>query len=93
MQISHVLNIEIDKDVVRRILAQIGSDKFDNDGPSWLTFFGNMKDSLWSIDLFRCESMLLKSHWVMAVMDQFTRRVIGFCACRNSRWYYVVLYV
>lgn len=29
MQISHILNIEIDKDVVRRILAQIGSDKFD----------------------------------------------------------------
>ena len=37
-----------------------------------------MKDSLWSIDLFRCESMLLKSHWVMVIMDQFTRRVIGF---------------
>lgn len=37
-----------------------------------------MKDSLWSIDLFRCESILLKSHWVLLVMDQFTRRIIGF---------------
>jgi len=36
------------------------------------------KDSLWSIDLFRCESVLLKSHWVLVVMDQFTRRIIGF---------------
>jgi len=45
---------------------------------SWLTFIGHTKDSLWSIDLFRCESILLKSHWVLVVMDQFTRRIIGF---------------
>jgi putative transposase len=36
-----------------------------------------MKDSLWSVDLFRCESILLRSHWVM-VMDVFTRRIVGF---------------
>ena len=36
------------------------------------------KDSLWSVDLFRCESILLKSYWVMVVMDIFTRRIIGF---------------
>ena len=39
-----------------------------------------MKDSLWSVDLFRCESITLKSHWVLVVMDQFTRRIIGFAA-------------
>ncbi len=50
------------------------------DSPSWLTFLGHTKDSLWSIDLFRCESILLRNHWVLAVMDQFTRRVIGFRA-------------
>ncbi|TDJ18319.1 MAG: hypothetical protein E2O65_06425 [Gammaproteobacteria bacterium] len=43
-----------------------------------MTFLGHTKDSLWSIDLFRCESILLRNHWVLAVMDQFTRRVIGF---------------
>jgi transposase InsO family protein len=37
-----------------------------------------MKDSLWSVDLFRCESILLKTHWLLVVMDQFTRRIIGF---------------
>ena len=37
-----------------------------------------MKDSLWSIDLFRCESILLRSHWVLVVMDQFSRRIVGF---------------
>ena len=30
------------------------------------------------MDLFRCESMLLRSHWVMLVMDLWTRRLIGF---------------
>jgi putative transposase len=46
--------------------------------PSWLSFIGHVKDSLWSVDLFRCESILLRSLWVMVVMDVFTRRVIGF---------------
>jgi hypothetical protein len=43
-----------------------------------MTFIGRTKDSLWSIDLFRCKSILLKSHWVLVIMDQFTRRIIGF---------------
>jgi transposase InsO family protein len=47
-------------------------------GPSWLTLLGHSKDSLWSLDLFRTESILLRSHWVLVVMDQFTRRIIGF---------------
>jgi transposase InsO family protein len=42
-----------------------------------LTFIGHIKDSLWSVDLFRCESIRLKSHWVM---DVWTRRLIGFSA-------------
>jgi hypothetical protein len=42
-----------------------------------LSFLGHTKDSLWSIDLFRCEPILSKSHWVLVVIDQFTRRVIG----------------
>ena len=28
----------------------------DTAGPSWLTVVGHAKDSLWSLDLFRCES-------------------------------------
>ena len=47
-------------------------------GPSWLTLLGHSKDSLWSVDLFRCESLILRTHWVMVVMDLFTRRIIGF---------------
>ena len=49
-----------------------------SNGPSWLTFLWHSKDSLWSVDLFRCESLILKIHWVMVVMDQYSRRIIGF---------------
>src|SRR6266446_2583701 len=38
----------------------------------------NTKDSLWSADLFRLESLTLQTQWVLVVMDQFTRRIIGF---------------
>ena len=37
-----------------------------------------MRDSLWSCDLFRCESATLRTHGVFVVMDQFTRRILGF---------------
>ena len=77
-QISLVFGIEIDKDVVRRVLAKQYRPELGSNGPSWLTFLGHSKDSLWSVDLFRCESLILKSHWVMVVMDQYTRRIIGF---------------
>ena len=70
--------MDIDKDLVRRVLAKHYRPMPDDGGPSWLTFLGHTKDSLWSIDLFRCESILLKSHWVLVIMDQFTRRIIGF---------------
>ena len=76
-QISKLFGIEIDKDIVRRVLAKHYHPDTDG-GPSWLTFIGHMKDSLWSIDLFRCESILLKTRWVLVVMDQFSRRIIGF---------------
>jgi putative transposase len=43
-----------------------------------LSVIGQARDSLWSVDLFRCESILLQSYWVMVVMDIFTRGIIGF---------------
>ena len=78
-QISHAFSVDIDKDVVRRVLARhYRSGDSGTNGPSWLTFIGHVKESLWSVDLFRCESILLRSHWVLVVMDRFTRRIIGF---------------
>jgi transposase InsO family protein len=77
-QIRLAFGVDIDKDVVRRILGTHYRPESGSGGPSWLTFLGQAKDSLWSIDLFRCESLNLRTHWVLVVMDQFTRRIIGF---------------
>jgi len=76
-QLSLVLNVDLDKDVVRRVLARHFHPDPGNSGSSWLAFIGHTKDSLWSLDFFRCESLILKSHWVMVVMDQYTRRIVG----------------
>ena len=77
-QITLAFNLAIDKDVVRRILAHHHWPGQSPGGPSWLTFLGHMKESLWSMDRFRCESVTLRTHWVLVVMDQYTRRIIGF---------------
>ena len=77
-QIALAFGVDVDKEVVRRILSAHYQPESDSGGPSWLTFLGHSKDSLWSCDLFRCESATLRTHWVLVVMDQFTRRVIGF---------------
>jgi len=78
-QISHAFAMQIDKDVVRRVLAKHYDPGHPGaSGPSCLTFIAQAKDSLWSVDLFRCESILLRSHWVLVVIDVFTRRIIGF---------------
>jgi putative transposase len=70
-EINKAFGLNIDKDVVRRVLAKHYRPGPDSaGGPSWLTFIGHMKDGLWSVDLFRCESILLKTHWVLAVMDR-----------------------
>ncbi len=78
--IAHGFGIEIDKDIVRRVLEKhYRPGHSGSDGPSWLTFIAHTKDSLWNLDLFRCESILLRSHGVMLVMDVSSRRTIGYC--------------
>src|SRR5438309_3359991 len=77
-QIALAFAIPIDEDVVRRILACHYRPEPASGGPSWLTFIEHLKDSLWSLDMFRCESATLRTHWVLVVMDQYTRRIIGF---------------
>ena len=77
-QIALAFGIPINKDVVRRILAVRYQAGPESAAPSWLTVLGHAKDSLWSLDLFRCESAVLRTHWVLVVMDQCTRRIVGF---------------
>jgi transposase InsO family protein len=77
LTIARTFGVELDKDVVRRVLSKHCRPSPGDGGPSWLTFIGHARDSLWSVDLFRCESITLRTHWVFVVMDQFTRRIIG----------------
>ena len=69
-QIALAFGVDIDKDVVRRILAIHFHPEAGSGGPSWLSFIGHAKDSLWSLDLFRCESAIVPSYWVLVVMDE-----------------------
>jgi transposase InsO family protein len=82
-QIALAFGIPLNKDVVRRMLAVRYRPAPDSAGPSWLTVLGHAKDSLWSLDLFRCESAVLRSHWVLVVMDQCTRRIVGLAVQRG----------
>jgi transposase InsO family protein len=77
--ITNTFGIEINKDIVRRALMKHYHPRpGDRDGPSWLSFLASMKDCLWSVDLFCCESISLKTHWVLVVMDVWSRQIIGF---------------
>ena len=75
--ISRTFGANIDKHVVYRVLSTHYRPIPGGTGPSWLSFIGHTTDSLWSVDLFRCESIVLRSDWVLVVMDQFTRRLVG----------------
>src|SRR5215831_7888058 len=70
---SQTFGIDIDKNVVHRVLAKHYHPPSRGNGPSWLSFIGHTTDSLWSVNLFRCESIVLRTYWVLVVMDQFTR--------------------
>src|ERR1700674_1620752 len=71
-QIALAFGIPMNKDLVRRILAVRYQPEPDSAWPAWLAVLDHTKDSLWSLDLFRSESAVLRTHWVLVVMDQFT---------------------
>ncbi len=83
-QIALAFGLPINKDVVRRILAVRCRSAPDSPGPSWLTVLGHTKNSLWRLDVFRCESAVLRTHWVLVVMDQCTRRIVGLGVHRGD---------
>ena len=51
MQIFNAFGTTISRFTVGRILRKNKDRPPSGDGPSWLTFIGHMKDSLWSVDL------------------------------------------
>ena len=49
--ISQTFGVDIDKNVVHRVLAKRSRPAPGGTGPSWLSFVGHTTDSLWSVDL------------------------------------------
>jgi transposase InsO family protein len=76
--VNNIFELYIEKDVVRRVFLKHFRPDPNSNCPSSLAFIGHTKDSLWSLDLFRCESISLQTHWVLVVLDQYTRRIVGF---------------
>ena len=81
--VGNVLGIFVDEETVRRILKK-HYRPIPGKGPSWLLPIGMNPNRLWSVDLFRLESVFFGSYWVLVVMDQFTRRIIGFSVTQGS---------
>jgi putative transposase len=81
---SELLGEDIDEQMVRRILRKYFSSQPRGPGPSWLNAIGIAKDVLWSVDLFCCDSICLQTHWVMVVMDHYTREIIGVAVVKGS---------
>jgi transposase InsO family protein len=82
--LAHTFGLDVDKNLVHRVLAKHYRPTSGGTGPSWLSLIGHTTDSLWSVDLFRCESIVLQTYWVLVVMDQFTRRLVGVGVHRGA---------
>ena len=82
--VSELIGKSIDEQTVRRILRKHLSSQPRGSGPSWLNAIGTAKDVLCSVDLFCCEFISLQTHWVMVVMDHFTREIIGMAVVKRS---------
>jgi hypothetical protein len=76
-QINKAFGVNIDKDVVRRVLAKHYRPAPYDGGPPWLTFFRHTRDSLFSIALFQRKSILPTIHSILLAIGQFIRRIIG----------------
>jgi putative transposase len=74
-RVTLAFGIEIDKDVVRRTLSVHYHPESKSGGPSWLTILGYWKNICGAAT---CSAVIrnLASYWVLAVMDQFTRRIV-----------------
>jgi len=81
--VLNILNISISEETVRNILIKYYRPLPGN-GPSWLAKIGDAENKLWSLDFFRVETAFLHSLRVMVVIDQFSRKIIGFKVCKGN---------
>lgn len=77
--LNNLLGTGVSAQTVRRILREktMPLDPLRS-GPSWLAFFADAKDCLWSFNLFKAESISLHTYWVLAVIDGYSRKIEGY---------------
>lgn len=77
-QVALVFDVELDKDIVRRVLAKhIGPSAAITALPG-SRCSATLRTACGHSISFRCESLALRSHWVMVLLDQCTLRIVGF---------------
>src|SRR5690349_414495 len=62
----------------RRVLALHVRPESGHHDPSWVTFIGHIKDHLWSVDLFRCESSFVDNSSRLLLCSMFPL-MLGIC--------------
>ena len=77
--ISRTFGVDVDKNVVYRVLSKHYRPSPGGAGPSWRSFIGHMADSFWSVATFPYEPIPLHSYWVRVVLDHCTRGREGLC--------------
>src|SRR5215510_3610712 len=81
-QLALAFGVLINKDVVRRILAAHHQPSGNDVGPSWLTFFGHMKDSLHSMGGSRRVTLMANNS--SAARKRLARGLLG--RLHSTRW-------
>lgn len=84
-QLSLIFGAGIDKDVVRRVLAKYYEPRHGSDSPSWLTFLTRVKDSLRSVGLLRCESLISRLTGYNAYRDDPNNDVVNGYSALTTR--------
>ena len=77
--VSTTFGLDVDRNVVYRVLSKHYRPSPGGAGPSWRSFIGHMADSLWSVATFPYEPILLHSYWVRVVLYHCTRGREGLC--------------
>ena len=93
-QINKAFGFNIDKDVVRRVLAKHYLPEPYDGGPSWLTFFRHTSESLWIIAQFQRKSILPNIHLSLLAIGLCTRRIIicGIASCHFDQTVFCSLF-
>src|SRR5713101_4800638 len=77
-QIALAFDLPINKDAVRRILASHYRPEQDSRGSILADLHWTPEGQPLESRYVPCESATLRTHWVLVVMDQYTRRIMGF---------------